>query len=95
MTTQTISRGPASPCTTAGNGSNDAAAAGRFAVLARRVGARLAQLVRTHSWLRTLFAATAALAVCVAAVVYTPIEAPTSWRSAGSNVSSVRHTPSE
>ncbi len=44
------------------------------------------------SWLLTVWAALAALAICVVAIFYTPIEQPAAWRSAGATVVSLgRH----
>ena len=44
------------------------------------------------SWLLTVWAALAALAVCVVAVFYTPIVPPTAWRSTDAVVVSLgRH----
>jgi hypothetical protein len=94
MTTQTITCTPPLD-DTVGTGSKDAAGAGRVLAFVRGLAAWFADQARRRGWVRTLFAATAALAVCVAAVVYTPIEAPISWRNAGSSVSSVRPTPSD
>lgn len=43
-------------------------------------------------WLLTVWAALAALAICVVAVFYTPLEQPAAWRSAESSVVSLgRH----
>ena len=47
----------------------------------------------TRSWLTTVWAALAALAVCVVAIFYTPVEPPAAWRATESAVVSLgRHS---